>query len=116
MFSDSDSGSFQAVSEWERNRPQEPSLHVTSWLVLRATVEFGAHGGEGRARKDGIERYAEILGNAESEREAGIILAAFQVADRLVIDVDGRSELNAGKPSLGAQDRDPVIDPTPLRR
>src|SRR5579884_1086557 len=43
--------------------------------------------------EDRLDRKLEELGEPEGEREARVVVATLQVADRLVVDVDGLRQL-----------------------
>jgi hypothetical protein len=45
------------------------------------------------AAEDGLDRQLEELGDLEGERQTRVVLAALQVADRLVVDPEGVREV-----------------------
>ena len=61
-------------------------------------------------REDDLYRDLEVGRQAERQEQAGAVFAAFQVADRLVVDAEGVGEVPSGDSALGAEHRDPVVD------
>src|SRR5262249_23529321 len=70
----------------------------------------GAEPGERRRGKNDLDGDAEILGDTQREVEAGAVLAALQVADRLVMHAERLGELPPRYPAFGAEHRDAVVD------
>src|SRR5262249_25568736 len=61
-------------------------------------------------REDRLQGQREERGDRECQVEAGVVLAALDVADRLVVDPERIGDVLARQPPLGAEDRDPVVD------
>src|SRR4029078_709242 len=64
---------------------------------------------DGPPADDRLHRQAEVFGGPQGEVEAGVVLAALEVADRLVVHAQRISELLARHATLGAQDREAVV-------
>ena len=60
-------------------------------------------------RKDRFDRELEHFGKSECELQAGVVFAALDVADRLVVHADGLGQLLTREVPLSAQDGDAVM-------
>src|ERR1039458_9755542 len=78
-------------------------------LLAGASVELFAHRPERGAREDRLDRQAEHLAEPEGELEAGVVVAALQVAHGLVVDPDQIGQCLAREASLEPEHGDPVV-------
>ena len=84
---------------------------------LRRRPAGGARRGGGGSRQAGellqgedrLHGHVEVAGDAQGQVEGGRVLAALEVAHRLVVDAQRLGELAAAHPPVGAQHRDPVV-------
>jgi hypothetical protein len=72
------------------------------WWGL-AGVRGAAEGREGRARANRLDGQLEVFAEATGEFQAGAVVAAFQVADGLVVHSDGVREVLTAEAGLGTQ-------------
>src|SRR5690606_26672948 len=84
--------------------------------VVSPSVQRVAERPEGPARLVSFSRQAEELRNAKSQLKAGVVIAAFQVPDGLVVHPDCRSEFLPGEATLGSEDGDAIVDRAHGRR
>src|SRR6185437_5205832 len=102
-----------------RRRPRDPS--PGSWqpavgsrgsgcCVVGLGGCGGAQPGEWLGGEDHFYRYLEVLGDAQRQVQARAVLAALEVADRLVVHPERVGQLAPGDPALGPQHGDPVVD------
>ncbi len=75
---------------------------------LVAVDEF-AEGAERGEREDGLDGQVEEGRELQGEGEGWVVIAAFEEADRLVVDVEGFGELLPGEAALGTEDGDSVV-------
>src|SRR5215813_13469437 len=73
--------------------------------------DFFRQGGHRLEAEDRFDGEPEELGDGQDQLEAGVVVAAFDVADRLVVDAELVGELLAGEPALGPEHGEPVVDP-----
>jgi hypothetical protein len=76
----------------------------------------GAYPGERLGGKDHLDRDLEVRGDLQREVQARAVLAALQVANRLVVHAERVGQFAPGDPALGPQHGDPVIDGLAHRR
>ena len=62
------------------------------------------------ARKDGLQRKPEMLGDPEREIETWVVVPAFEVADGLDVDPQSVCKVLSGESPLGPKDRNPVLN------
>src|ERR1700674_2034775 len=74
-----------------------------------SAVQLLRHRLEGVAAEDSLDRHSEVLRRPERQVEAGVVLAALEVPDRLVVDVEPIRELLARQPTLRSHDGEPVV-------
>src|SRR5699024_7236750 len=60
--------------------------------------------------EDHIGGDLEVLSDAQGQVEAGAVLSALQVSDRLIVDAEGIGEFATGDLSLGPEHRDAVVN------
>src|SRR5215467_13250206 len=72
--------------------------------------DFFRQGGHRFEAEDRFDREPEELGDGQRQFEAGVVVAAFDVADRLVVDAELVGELLARQPALGPENGQPVMD------
>src|SRR5260370_26357844 len=77
---------------------------------LLLPVQQAAHRGERLAGEDRLQREAEVLRDPERQFQARVVVAAFQVADRLVVDPHGVGKPLPREAPLRPEYRDPVQD------
>src|SRR5262245_42275257 len=98
-----------------RPRPGASAL-IGTLLLPRPAVELLAHRPQGPARADGLAGHPQDVAEPEGELEARVVGAAFEVADRLVVDADGVGEPLTRQPMLGPEHGDPVVQRPTGRR
>jgi hypothetical protein len=93
-----------------------PTTSAASWPTASGSSPGwgsadGTDAGERAGGEDHLDRHLEVLRDPEREVQAGAVLATLEVAHGLVVHTERVGELPAGDPALGAQHRDPVVDP-----
>ena len=102
-----------AVHDRRRRRADAPAPRRIAPVRPGAVddpVQLRRHRRERPPAEDRLDRQAEVLGGPQGEVEARVVLAALEVADRLVVHAQRVGELLAREPALGAQDREPVVE------
>src|SRR5215469_15504220 len=87
--------------------PGEGGLAGCLWRVAE---DFFRQGGHRLEAEDRFNGEAEKLGDGQGQFEAGVVIAAFDVADGLVVDAELVGELPARQPAFGAEHGEPVVD------
>jgi hypothetical protein len=73
---------------------------IASFRSRLSSVELGGQRGERSAREDRLDRQAEDIADPKREIETWEVIASFQSAHGLRIDVDQRRELCSRHPPL----------------
>ena len=74
------------------------------------SVVLGREGSELGAREHRLDWESEDLTDAQCEVQAGVVVAAFECADRLWVHLDQFRESRSAQGTLRPQDRDAVVD------
>src|SRR5664279_1083956 len=72
-------------------------------------IQLLGHRGERPATEDRLYRQAEVLRRPQGKVQARVVLAALQVADRLVVHAQRVGQGLAGEAAFGAEDRETVV-------
>ena len=64
--------------------------------------------GNGSERKDPFHGHVEIGGDLHAQLQARVVIAAFEISDRLRIDLDRFCKLAPGNPAIAAQQGDSI--------
>jgi len=78
--------------------------------LLGCSVDLFAERAKGLPGEDGFNGQAEEFAGAESELEAGVVIAAFHVAYGLVVDAESVGEVPTALAALSAEDADAVVE------
>src|SRR5215813_1713372 len=81
---------------------------ASSWWWF--AEDFFRQGGHRLEAEDRFDGEPEEVGDGEGQFEAGVVVAAFDVADRLVVDAELVGELFARQPAFGPEHGEPVVD------
>ena len=73
------------------------------------TLERHGNGFEAIEREQHLDSHSKMTRDLQCELQTGLVVAAFEIADGLVVDADRFGQLLPGYPALCAKDGDSVI-------
>src|ERR1700683_837141 len=91
------------------------SMGSSLGFVAVAAVHLLAQGSERLRGEDGFDGQAKVAGQRESQGEAGGGIAALEAPAGVVGHLEGVGQVLPGEAALCAQNRDPVVEPVPVR-